>query len=92
MATDNGPSFVSAEFEQFLSCNGISHWKSAPYHPSSNGLAEKAVQIVKQGLKKAGTGTLKAKLARLLFNYHITPHTTTGVSPAQLLMGRNLKS
>ena len=92
VATDNGPSFASAEFEQFLKSNGISHWKSAPYHLSSNGLVEKAVQVVKQGLKKAGTGTLKAKLARLLFNYCITLHTTTGVYPAQLLMGHNLKS
>ena len=92
VATDNGSCFVSDEFEQFLSSNGISHWKSAPYHPSTSGLAEKAIQIVKHGLKKAGTGTLKAKLARLLFNYRITPHTTTGVSPAQLLMGRTLKS
>ena len=52
IATDNGSCFVSSEFEDFLTTNGIIHWKSSPYHPSSNGLAEKAVQIVKNGLKK----------------------------------------
>ena len=50
VVTDNGTYFVSCEFEQFLSENGIYHWKMAPYHPASNGLAETAVQILKQGL------------------------------------------
>ena len=69
IATDNGPCFVSSEFEDFLAANGIKHWKSAPYHPSSNGLAEKAVQIIKQDLKRLTTGSLLDKLARLLFSY-----------------------
>ena len=49
IVTDNGATFCSAEFQQFLESNGIEHLKSAPYHPSSNGLAERAVQTVKQG-------------------------------------------
>ena len=92
IASDNGSSFASSEFQEFLTSNGIKHCKSSPYHLSSNGLAEKAVQIVKQGLKKMKDGSMNDKLSRLLFTYHITPHSTTGVSPAQLLMGRNLKS
>ena len=92
MVTDNGPSFVSEEFKLFLKKNGIAHVTSAPYHPSSNGLAERAVQIFKQGLKKLKEGTLAEKIARFLFQYRITPQSTTGVSPAELLMGRRLRS
>ena len=92
LVSDNGSCFTSAEFQDFLLSNGIKHWKSAPYHPSSNGLAEKAVQIVKQGLKRMKDGTINDKLSRLLFSYRITPHSTTGVSPGQLMMGRNLKT
>ncbi|KAL5497149.1 hypothetical protein EMCRGX_G013571 [Ephydatia muelleri] len=66
--------------------------RSAPHHPSSNGMAERAVQTVKQGVKKMTTGTLRDKLARFLFQYRITPQTTTGVSPAELLYGRRLRS
>ena len=60
----------------------------SPYHPSSNGLAERAMQTFKQGLKKMKYGTLQTKISRFLFSYRTTPQSTTGVSPAELLMGR----
>ena len=38
--------------------NGVKHTTSAPYHPASNGLAERADQIVKKGLKMRTTGSV----------------------------------
>ncbi len=52
IVSDNGSSFTSAEFHQFTHANGIQHITSSPYHPASNGLAERAVQTIKSGLKK----------------------------------------
>ena len=49
--TDNGTGFVSSDFEQFLMSNRVKHTMSSPYHPDSNGFAERAVQIVKKGLQ-----------------------------------------
>ena len=92
VVTDNGSCFVSAEFKQFLTKNGIHHITSAPYHPSSNGLAERAVQTVKQGLKKLREGSVKDRVARFLFAYRNTPQSTTGNSPAELLFGRKLNT
>ena len=37
-------------------------------------------------------GSLRQKLARFLFNYRITPQSTTEVSPSELLMNRKLRS
>ena len=37
-------------------------------------------------------GTLEDRISRFLFACRTTPHTTTGVSPAELLMGRKLKT
>ena len=72
IVTNIGPCFVSVEFKQFLSKNGITQITS-PYHPSSNGLAERAVQTVKQGIKKFHGGTLRDKVSRFLFAYRNTP-------------------
>lgn len=88
VVTDNGTCFVSREFEDFLRSNGIKHTTSAPYHPSSNGLAELAVQTVKQGLKEVKNGSMTSRLAKVLFIYRITPQSTTGLAPAELMLGR----
>ena len=91
LVSDNGSAFTSAQFQTFVKLNGFRHVKSAPYHPASNGLAERAVQTVKEALKKT-TGDLETRLARFLFQYRLTPHSTTGQPPAELLMGRRPRS
>ena len=68
--------------------NAIQHVKSPP---SSNGLAERAVQMLKEGLKKL-EGSLETSLSRFLFNYRITPHTSTGTSPVKVVFGHQLQS
>ena len=90
--SDNGTAFTSNEFQEFTSKNSIRHIKTAPYHPASNGLAERAVQTFKEGLKKLTEGSVETKLARFLFQYRLTPHSTTGKSLAELLMGRQLRA
>ena len=91
IVSDNGPSFTSHEFKEFMTRNGIRHSLTAPYHPRSNGLAERAVQTFKAAMKKMD-GPLHIRIARFLFSYRITPQSTTGRSPAELLFGRRLRS
>jgi len=92
LVTDNGSCFVSSEFENFLLKNGIKHITSAPYHPATNGLAERAVQIVKKGLKKEAGGSMVTRLAKVLMAYRTTPQSTTGMSPSELLQGRRMRT
>ena len=68
------------------------HQRPAPYYPASNGLAERGVQILKQGLKKIKDGSIEERQGKVLFKYRITPQSTTGTSPTQLLFDHNLKS
>ena len=53
VVTDNGPQFTSTEFSYFMKSNGIKHIRCSPYHPSSNGAAERLVQTFKRSLKVA---------------------------------------
>ena len=52
IVSDNGSVFTSKEFQQFVKLNSIKHVTTALYHLASNGLAERAVQTLKIGLKK----------------------------------------
>ena len=58
LVTDNGPQFVSSEFSDFCKANGIKHFRVAPYHPASNGLAERMVQTFKQAMRRSSNDGL----------------------------------
>ena len=92
LVLDNAAGFTSVEFKQFLDRNGIRHITGAPYHPATNGLAERAVQTFKEAMRKMSEGDIETRLARFLFHYRNTPHSTTGVSPAELLLRRRPRS
>ncbi|CAB4018994.1 Transposon Tf2-9 poly, partial [Paramuricea clavata] len=94
IVSDNGPQFVSEEFRSFMKSNGVKHITSAPYHPATNGLAERSVQTFKQALRsmEESSKPIQEKLAKFLITYRNTPHSTTGESPAQLMLGRPIRT
>lgn len=91
LVSDNGPQFVADEFKTFLRQNGVKHVTASPYHPRTNGLAERFVRSFKAAMKKHSKVTTK-EINLFLMTYRVTPHATTGESPAKLLMGRNLRT
>ena len=50
--SDNGPSFTSKKFKNFIHKNGIKHIATTSYHPSSNDAVERAVQTFKSAMSK----------------------------------------
>ena len=91
LVTDNGPQLTSAEFTHFLARNGIKYIIIAPHHPSSNGQAERYVQMFKLGYK-AAQGNASQKIANFLLQYRNAPHATTKLLPAQIMLGRPLQA
>ncbi|XP_038116866.1 uncharacterized protein K02A2.6-like [Culex quinquefasciatus] len=96
MVTDNGPQLTSDTFEQFCESNGIMHLKTAPFHPQSNGQAERFVDTFKRTVKKirAGGEDLDEALDIFLNCYRSTPcrNAPGGKSPAEILLGRPMRT
>ncbi|XP_037502476.1 uncharacterized protein LOC119376862, partial [Rhipicephalus sanguineus] len=63
-----------------------------PYHPASNGAAERVVQTIKVKLKKSQARNFRTQVAHMLFQYRNTPHDVTGRAPCELLLGRMVKT
>lgn len=63
-----------------------------PYWPQSNGEVERCnttlLKIVR--IARVERRDWKKELSDFLFHYRVTPHTVTGLSPAELLLGRKL--
>ena len=93
LISDNGPQFISSEFASFLRSRGIKHIRTAPYHPSSNGEAERFVQTFKKGMKSSviDYSDPEERLCNFLRVYRSTPHTTTGVAPVELFFKRMIR-
>jgi transposase InsO family protein len=85
LVSDNGPQFVSQQFQKFLEKLGIQHVTSSPRYPQSNGAAERAVRTIKSLMKK------NVNFRAALCAYRDSP-LECGYSPSQLLFGRSLNS
>lgn len=94
LVSDNGSQFTSEEFQMFMKRNGIKHITTVPFHPATNGLAERFVQTFKHSMKAMANSKLSIseKLANFLLSYRNTEHSTTGQTPSVLFMGRSLRS
>ena len=89
LMTDTEPQFVSRDLRKFTSAWEIRHVTSSPLYPQSNGMVERTVQTVKNLLKKAKENGDDPYLA--ILNFRTTPKQLER-SPAQLLMGRKLRT
>jgi transposase InsO family protein len=95
IVTDNGAEFISREFNHFCSVNGITKMESPPYHPQSNGAAERGVQTIKNGIKAwrldVAHVPFKEYLKRLLLHHRACFRRPDGRTPAEIVFGRNIR-
>ena len=95
LVSDNGANFTSVQFKSFLKSLGVHHLPTSVHSPSMNGLAERMVQTFKDGVNNfdgVATNRIQQKLDQFLFKYRVTPHSTTGVAPSELMFGRPVRT
>ena len=84
--SDNGPQYNSQEFTSFAEVYNFRHVTSSPLYPQSNGQAERSVQTVKKILRQSDD------IYKGLLVYRSTPMPWCSLSPAELSMGRKLRT
>ena len=92
LVSDNGLVFVSGELRS--SCDKTAsniNFDNSTVPPFIKGLAERAVQTIKEGLKRM-TGPLETRLSRFLLKYRVTSQATTEIAPTGLLMGHRIRT
>ena len=92
VVSDNAQYFVSNEIKEFYRQNNIILRNPAPFNPSSNGLCERMVKTFKDGMKKLTEGSLNTRVCRFLYNYRRTVHSSTKLSPDEILFNRKFRS
>uniref|UniRef100_H3AL70 Integrase catalytic domain-containing protein n=1 Tax=Latimeria chalumnae TaxID=7897 RepID=H3AL70_LATCH len=81
----NGPQFVGKAFKEFEHKYNFNHITTSPHYPQASSEAKGAVQTAKRILKQKD-------LFLVLFSYRATPLNAIKSSPAQLIMGRQLRT
>nr|CDJ97482.1 RNA-directed DNA polymerase (reverse transcriptase) and Integrase domain containing protein [Haemonchus contortus] len=95
IVSDNGTQFTSEQFRMMCEEGGITHVKIAPYHPQSNGQAERFVDTLKRGIKKLKGEEKPSEetLNVILQAYRTTPNDCLNNStPAEVFLGRKLRT
>ena len=90
--TDNGPPFNGHKFKNFASYLGFTHRRVTPLWPGANGEMERFMKTLGKAIRSAfiEQRNWKQELYTFLCQYRATPHSSTGVSPSQLLNGRQM--
>ena len=94
LKSDNGPQFLSENFQTFLQESGIEHRTSPPLWPQANGEVERQNRTLLKALKVAQVEgkNWRKELPKFLLAYRSTPQVSTGSTPASLMFGRELKT
>ncbi len=92
--SDNGPQFISKDFKEFIRISGMTHVKTSPYYPQSNGKLERYHRTIKSTCIRANTPLSLDDCQRLVTDFvdrynNRRLHSAIGyITPADKLHGR----
>lgn len=92
--SDNGPQFIARDFKEFIRVAGMTHVRTSPGYPQSNGKLERWHKSLKTECIRPGTPLTREDARRLIQNYvhhynTVRLHSAIGyVAPQDMLEGR----
>ncbi len=92
--SDNGPQFLARDFKEFIRISGMTHVRTSPYYPQSNGKIERWHKSLKAECIRPGTPLTPEDARQLIQQYvdhynTVRLHSAIGfVTPADMLAGR----
>ncbi len=92
--SDNGPQFIAKDFKEFIRISGMTHVRTSPYYPQSNGKLERWHKSLKSECIRPGVPLTPEDARRLIERYvvhynTVRLHSAIGfVTPADMLAGR----
>ena len=95
--TDNGPQFIAKDFKQFIRISGMTHVRTSPYYPQSNGKLERFHRTIKADCIRPGTPLTLGDARRIVTDFvdhynNVRLHSALGyVTPATMLAGHEKK-
>lgn len=92
--SDNGPQFIARDFKEFIRLTGMTHVRTSPYYPQSNGKLERFHRTIKaDGIRPGQPNTIeeaRALVARFVDHYNdVRLHSAIGyIAPTDFMAGR----
>jgi putative transposase len=92
--SDNGPQFIAKDFKEFIRISGMTHVRTSPYYPQSNGKLERWHKSLKSECVRPGTPLTLEDARRLILQYvdhynTVRLHSAIGyVTPQDMIEGR----
>jgi transposase InsO family protein len=95
--SDNGPQFIARDFKEFIRISGMTHVRTSPHYPQSNGKLERWHKSLKSECIRPGTPLSWEDAKCLIQQYvdrynYIRLHSAIGyVTPNDMLAGRQVE-
>jgi len=92
--SDNGPQFIAKDFKEFIRISGMTHVRTSPFYPQSNGKIERWHKSLKGECMRPGTPLSLDDARRLVSGYvdhynNVRLNSATGyITPKDMLTGR----
>lgn len=93
--SDNGPQFIAKDFKEFIRLSGMTHVRTSPFYPQSNGKLERFHKSIKEECIRPGTPLSLDDARRIVGKYiehynTVRLHSSIGyIAPADKLAGRD---